>query len=109
MTTRHLRSKSRFAVPPKKKNIKKLTWWLRSSVAQQKSSHHVNTKKDGIVKQSGNDVEGYRSKMVLFQPNVCIFLQHSVINDTWHSVQSKDLSTVSQTINSYELCGNDKS
>ena len=37
-----------------------------------KSSHHVNTNKGGIVKQSGNDVEGYRSQKVLFQPSVCI-------------------------------------
>ena len=38
----------------------------------------MNTNKDGIVKQSGNDVEGYRFQIVLFQPNVCVFL-HSVI------------------------------
>ena len=43
-----------------------------------KSSHHVNTNKGGIVKQSGNDVEGYRSQMVLFEPNVRAFVQYSV-------------------------------
>ena len=43
-----------------------------------KSSHHVNTNKGGIVKESGNDVEGYRSQMVLFEPNVGVFLQYSV-------------------------------
>ena len=38
----------------------------------------MNTKKGNIVKQSGNDVEGYRSQKVLFQPNVRVFLQYSV-------------------------------
>ena len=38
----------------------------------------MNTNKDGIVKQSGNDVECYPSQMVLFKPNVHVFLQHSV-------------------------------
>ena len=37
----------------------------------------MNTKKGGIVKQSGNDVEGHRSQKVLFQPNVRVFLQYS--------------------------------
>ena len=40
-----------------------------------KSFHHMNTNKGGIVKQSGNDVEGYRSQKVLFQPSVLVFLQ----------------------------------
>ena len=41
----------------------------------------MKTNKGGIVKQSGNDdVEGYRSEKVLFQPNVSVFLQYSVIN-----------------------------
>ena len=39
----------------------------------------MNTNKGGIVKQSGNDVEGYRSQKVSFQPNVHVFLQYSVI------------------------------
>ena len=43
-----------------------------------KFSHHANTDKGGIVKQSSNDVEGYRSQKVLFQPNVRVFLQYSV-------------------------------
>ena len=43
-----------------------------------KSSYHVNTNKAGIVKQSGNDVESYRSQKVLFQLNVRVFLQYSV-------------------------------
>ena len=30
------------------------------------------------VKQSGNDVEGCRSKKVLVQPNMSVFLQYSV-------------------------------
>ena len=38
----------------------------------------MNTNKGGIVKQSGNDVEGYRSQKVLFQPNARAFLQYSV-------------------------------
>ena len=38
----------------------------------------MNTNNSGIVKQSGNDVEGYRSQKVLFQPNERIFLQYSV-------------------------------
>ena len=38
----------------------------------------MNTNKGGIVKQSGNDVEGYRSQKVLFQPSVRVFLQYSV-------------------------------
>ena len=38
----------------------------------------MTTNKGGIVKQSGNDVEGYRSQKVLFQPSVRIFLQYSV-------------------------------
>ena len=43
-----------------------------------KSFHHMNTNKGGIVKQSGNDAEGYLSQKVLFQPNVRVFLQYSV-------------------------------
>ena len=43
-----------------------------------KSSHHVNTNKGSIVKQSGNDVEGCRSQEILFQPNMRVFLQYSV-------------------------------
>ena len=43
-----------------------------------KSSHHVNTNKGGVVTQSGNDVEGCRSQKVLFQPNMCVFLQYNV-------------------------------
>ena len=43
-----------------------------------KSSHHVNTNKGSVVKQSGNDVEGCRSQKVLFQPNMRVFLQYSV-------------------------------
>ena len=38
----------------------------------------MNKNKGGIVKQSGNYVEGYRSQKVLFQPNVRVFLQYSV-------------------------------
>ena len=38
----------------------------------------MSTNKGGIVKQSGNDVEGYRSQKVLFQPSVRVFLQYSV-------------------------------
>ena len=38
----------------------------------------MNTIKGGIVKQSGNDVEGYPSQKVLFQPNVRVFVQYSV-------------------------------
>ena len=33
-----------------------------------KSSHHMNTNKGNIVKQSGNDVEGCGSEKVLVQP-----------------------------------------
>ena len=44
----------------------------------EKSFHHMNTNKVGNVKQSGNDVEGYRSQNVLFQPSVRVFLQYSV-------------------------------
>ena len=43
-----------------------------------KSSHHVKTNKGSIFRQSDNDVEGYRSQKVLFQPNVGVFLQYSV-------------------------------
>ena len=43
-----------------------------------KSSHHVNTNKGSISKQSGNDVEGCRSQKVLFQSNMRVFLQYSV-------------------------------
>ena len=39
----------------------------------------MNTNKGGILKQSDNGVEGYRSQKVLFQPNVRVFLQYSVI------------------------------
>ena len=38
----------------------------------------MNTNKGGIVKQSGNDVEDYRSQKVLFQPSVRVFLQYNV-------------------------------
>ena len=38
----------------------------------------MNTNKGGIVKQSGNDVEGCRSEKVLVQPNMRVFLQYSV-------------------------------
>ena len=38
----------------------------------------MNTNKGSIVKQSGNDVEGCRSEMVLVQPNMRVFLQYSV-------------------------------
>ena len=38
----------------------------------------MSTNKGGIVKPSGNDVEGYRSQKVLFQPSVRVFLQYSV-------------------------------
>ena len=38
----------------------------------------MNTNKGSIVKQSGNDVEGCRSEKVLVQPNMRVFLQHSV-------------------------------
>ena len=37
----------------------------------------MNTNKDSVVKQSGNDVEGCRSQKVLFQPNMRVFLQYS--------------------------------
>ena len=43
-----------------------------------KYSHHVNTNKGSVVKQSGSGVEGYRSQKVLFQPNVLVFLRYSV-------------------------------
>ena len=39
----------------------------------------MNTNKASVVKQSGNDVEGYLSQKVLFQPNVRVFLQYSVM------------------------------
>ena len=38
----------------------------------------MNTNKGGTVKESSNDVEGYQSEKVLFQPNVHVFLQYSV-------------------------------
>ena len=38
----------------------------------------MNTNKGSIVKQSGNDVEGWRSEKVLVQPNMRVFLQYSV-------------------------------
>ena len=38
----------------------------------------MNINNGGIVKQSGNDVEGYRSQKVLFQHTVRVFLQKSV-------------------------------
>ena len=44
-----------------------------------RSSHHMNTNKGSIVKQSGNDVEGCQSEKVLFQPSKYIFLQYSVM------------------------------
>ena len=46
-----------------------------------KSSHQVNTIKGSVVKQSDNDddVEG-RSQKVLFQSNMRVFLQYSVIS-----------------------------
>ena len=44
-----------------------------------KSSYHVNTNKGCVVKQSGNDVEGWRSQKVLFQPNMRVFLHCSVM------------------------------
>ena len=43
-----------------------------------KSSHHVNTNKGSVVKQSGTDVKGCRSQKVLCQPNMRVFLQYSV-------------------------------
>ena len=39
----------------------------------------MNTNKGSIVKQSDNDVEGCRSEKVLFQPNMRVFLQYSVM------------------------------
>ena len=56
-----------------------------------KSSHHVNTNKGSVVKQSGNDVEGCRSQKVLFQPNRRVFLQYSVkfLSDFEHSYLSQ--------------------
>ena len=42
-----------------------------------KSSYHVNTNKGSAVKQSGNDVEGYRPQKVLFQPNIRVILKYS--------------------------------
>ena len=42
-----------------------------------KSSNHVNTNKGSAVKQSGNDVEGYRPEKVLFQSNMCVILKYS--------------------------------
>ena len=38
----------------------------------------MNTNKGSVVKQSGNDVEGYRPQKVLFQTNVRVILQYSV-------------------------------
>ena len=38
----------------------------------------MNTNKDSVVKQSGNDAEGCRSQKILFQPNMRVFLQYSV-------------------------------
>ena len=38
----------------------------------------MNTKKGGVVKQSGNDAVGYRPQKVLFQPNVRVILQDTV-------------------------------
>ena len=46
----------------------------------------MSTNKGGIVKQSGIDVEGYRSQRVLFQPSVHIFLQYSVMTKSKESV-----------------------
>ena len=43
------------------------------------SFHHVNTNKGSVVKQVGNDVEGYRSQKVLRQLSVRVFLQYSVM------------------------------
>ena len=40
----------------------------------------MNTNKDSIVKQSGNDVEGCRSEKILVQPNMRVFLQYSVMS-----------------------------
>ena len=50
-----------------------------------KSSHHVDTNKGSVVKQSGNDVEGCRSQKVLFQPNIHIILKYSV-DDFLHCI-----------------------
>ena len=36
----------------------------------------MNTNKGDIVKESGKDVEGYRSQMVLCEHNVRVFLQY---------------------------------
>ena len=38
----------------------------------------MNTNEGSFVEQSGNDVEGYRPRKVLFQPNVRVILQYSV-------------------------------
>ena len=48
-----------------------------------KSSHHVNTNKGSVVKQSGNDVEGYRHEQILFQLNMRVILQYSVKFIRW--------------------------
>ena len=42
----------------------------------------MNTNKGSVVKQSSNDVEGCRSRKVLFQPNMSAFLQYSDDNPT---------------------------
>ena len=39
--------------------------------------------KGSIVKQSSNDVESCRSEKVLFQPNMCVFLQYGVKPSTY--------------------------
>ena len=38
----------------------------------------MSTNKGGIVKQSGNDVDGYQSQKVFVSTNVRVFLQYSV-------------------------------
>ena len=38
-----------------------------------KSSHHMNTDKGSVVKQSGNDVEGCRSQKFCFNPTWAYF------------------------------------
>ena len=42
-----------------------------------KPSHHVNTNKGNVVKQSGNDVEGYQSQKFCFNP-ICVYFCNSV-------------------------------
>ena len=64
-----------------------------------KTSHHVNTNKGSVVKQSSDDVEGCRSQKILFQPSMRAFLQYSVNTDPeYNSVRNVRLRQVERII-----------